>query len=69
MPGLGRLRLWNPPFVAVCTQIILVFLGAAFFKKIQDMLEFFEYLYIDLKLKAIGMNVESVDFGIRLTRF
>lgn len=33
------------------------------------MLEFFEYLYIDLKLKAIDMNVESVDFGIRLTRF
>lgn len=33
------------------------------------MLEFFDYLYIDLKLKAIGMNVESVDFGIRLTRF
>lgn len=33
------------------------------------MLEFFAYLYIDLKSKAMSMKVESVLFGIRLPRF
>lgn len=58
-----------PPLLRCVCKSYLFFWELLFLKKIKDMLEFFEYLYIDLKLKAIGMNVESVDFGIRLTRF
>lgn len=39
------------------------------FFKFKDMLEFFEYLYIDLKFMAISIKVESVDFGIGLLWF
>lgn len=36
--------------------------------KFKDMLEFFEYLYIDLKFKAISVKVERILLGIRLSR-